>query len=177
METTKLRWRGSAQLKQNLVKSMRTPGQLSRLSGTSIGKSLRRSRFQGLSKAWNGADDDNWFLHDSHTYTLIHFAGDDPAISAATLKWLPGWWEAGEEFYFVDERGRAHSSRAKPLKREQRLGASAAVGYYFEGDRKIVFVWRLPSGLDRIERWTAPSGTTPASRTVEGLAASLSRVF
>jgi len=54
-------------------------------------------RFQGLSAAWNGATDDNWFLHDEdgRSYTLVHFSDDDPAISAATLKWLPGWWKVG----------------------------------------------------------------------------------
>jgi hypothetical protein len=134
-------------------------------------------RFQGLSKTWNGAEDDDWFLHDSHSYTLIHFAEDDPLIATATKKWLPGWWKAGEEFYFVDEHGRAHSTRAKPLKRHQRLGASAAVGYYFEGDKEIVFVWRLPAGRVRIERWTPPSGAKGATRTVEGRSANLSRVF
>ena len=49
-------------------------------------------RFEGLTKAWNTADDDAWFLHEEagRSYTLIHFSEDDPAISTATLKWLPG---------------------------------------------------------------------------------------
>ena len=37
-------------------------------------------RFEGLTKAWNGADDDVWFLHGGLSYTLIHFSEDDPKI-------------------------------------------------------------------------------------------------
>jgi hypothetical protein len=130
-------------------------------------------RFQGQP----GSSDDTWFLHDTHSYTLIHFAEDDVAIPAATLNWLPGWWKAGDEYYFVGENGRAHSTRTKPLRREQRLGASAAVGYYFEGDGNIVFVWRLAGGRVRVEQWKAPSPTNGASRNVADSEASLSSVF
>jgi hypothetical protein len=134
-------------------------------------------RFQGLSKAWNGAVDDNWFLGGDHTYTLVHFAEDDAPLSAVTLRWLPGWWKAGDEFYYVGTNGRAYSTRTKPHRAQQVLGTSAAAGYYFDGNPEVVFVWRLPGGNVRVERWTAPSGKNGPSRKVGDFAADLSAVF
>jgi len=134
-------------------------------------------RFQGLTKAWNGADDDNWFLGGDHTYTLVHFADDDARVSAATLGWLKGWWKAGNEFYYIGTDGRAYSTRIKPHRAQQVLAASPTAGYCFEGNSDVLFIWRLPGGGVRIERWTAPSGKNGPSRKVGDFAADLSAVF
>ena len=134
-------------------------------------------RFEGLSKAWNGADDDAWFLHEGLTYTLIHFSEDDRMISAATLGWLPGWWKCGDDFYCVLKNGRAFSSRSKPVKASQELLTSNTVGYYFENDTEVIFVWRKPVGKVQVERWTAPTDTKGAAVKVDGSEASLARVF
>ena len=136
-------------------------------------------RFEGLTKAWNTADDDAWFLHEEagRSYTLIHFSEDDPALSTATLKWLPGWWRVGEEFYFVLEDGRAFASAFKPRKSTDKLAHGISTGYYFEADKEVVFVWRKPRGVVQVERWTAPTSTAEASLKVDGPPLSLTRVF
>lgn len=136
-------------------------------------------RFEGLTKAWNGTDDDAWFLHGGgDSYTLIHFSEDDAVISAATRKWLPGWWNAGSDFYFVADNGRAFSTHSKPKKETQKLMASNSAGYYFEaGGGDITFVWRKPGGKTQVERWTAPTGTKQASLKIDGAGAGLTRVF
>jgi Putative amidase domain len=134
-------------------------------------------RFEGLTKAWNGADDDAWFLHAGLSYTLIHFSEDDSAISAATLKWLPGWWKIGTDFYFVLENGHAFSTRLAPKKASHRLLTGNSVGYYFEAGKEIVFVWRKPAGNVQVERWTTSTDTKQADVTIDGTAASATRVF
>jgi len=134
-------------------------------------------RFEGLSKAWNGASDDAWFLHGGLSYTLLHFSEDDPKTSAATLKWLPGWWKIGSDFYFVSDHGRAYATHAKPTKASQKLLAGNSVGYYFEADKDVVFVWRKPAGKVQVERWTAPTNTKEASLKIDGSTASVTRVF
>jgi NlpC/P60 family len=135
-------------------------------------------RFQGLSETRNGGGEDaDWFLNSDHTYTLIHFSADDASISAATKKWLPGWWKVDSEFYFVTEDGRAVSTLSKPKKPEHTLAHGIATGYYFETDAGITFVWRLPASRVRVEFWTAPSGKNAASRKVGNVPANLSAVF
>jgi hypothetical protein len=134
-------------------------------------------RFEGLSAAWNGASDDAWFLHGGLSYTLIHFSEDDAGTSAPTLKWLPGWWQIGEEFYCVLENGRAYSTHAKPAKASNKLLTSNSVGYYFETGKEVVFVWRKPAGKVQVERWTAPVNGQPAAIKIDGVAATLTRVF
>jgi hypothetical protein len=135
-------------------------------------------RFEGQTKAWNGADDDAWFLHGGDSYTLIHFSEDDGGISAATLKWLPGWWNVGSDFYFVTDKGRAFSTPLKPHKATQKVLHGNSVGYYFEaGGGDVTFVWRKPRGKTQVERWTAPTETKEASLKIDGTAAGLTRVF
>jgi len=134
-------------------------------------------RFEGLTQAWNGGTDDAWFLHGGHSYTLIHFSEDDPKISDATLKWLPGWWKVGNEFYYVSESGRAFSTPSKPAKSSQKLHGGNSVGYYFEVDGGIVFVWRKLGAMVQVERWTAPTDTQEAALTIDGVGASATRAF
>jgi hypothetical protein len=136
-------------------------------------------RFQGLSAAWNGATDDNWFLHaeEGRSYTLVHFSDDDPPISPATLKWLPGWWKVGREFYFVLENGHAYSTLHKPTKTTQKLFHSESVGYYFQGTSHLILIWRKPHGLVQVERWTAPFGGKAATVMIEGVMSPAERVF
>jgi hypothetical protein len=133
-------------------------------------------RFQGLTKAWNGADDDAWFLHGGLSYTLIHFSEDDPA-PAASLSWLPGWWQIGKDFYCVLENGRAFATPTKPAKASQKLLSGNSAGYYFEVDKEVVFVWRKPGGKVQVERWTAPGTTKAAALKIAGSDASATRVF
>jgi hypothetical protein len=134
-------------------------------------------RFEGLTEAWNGANDDAWFLHEGLSYTLIHFAEDDPKISAATRKWLPGWWKLGSDFYYVLEDGHAFSSRAKPARTNQKLQDSKTVGHYFEADQEVVFIWRKGGGTVQVERWLAPKDVETPSIEIAGLDVAATRVF
>ena len=136
-------------------------------------------RFEGLTQAWNGANDDAWFLHEQEgfSYTLIHFSEDDAVLSGDTLKWLPGWWQIGSDFYCVLDNGHAFLSHTKPTKASQKLLTSTSVGYYFEVGKEIVFVWRKPVGKVQVERWTAPTDAKAATIKIDGTAASLTRVF
>lgn len=137
-------------------------------------------RFQGLTQKWNGASDDNWFLHDGLHYTLVHFSEDDPRIAAATLKWLPGWWQLGSDFYFVWDNGRAFSTPHKPGNTGHKLLGGDSIGYYFEGGKEVVFIWRKRGGNVQVERWTAPTGVTKVAAaidvTIDGASASATRV-
>ena len=65
----------------------------------------------------------------------------------------------------------------KPTKASQKLLASDSVGYYFESDRDVVFVWRKPAGKVQVERWTAPAKNKEATIKIDGFAATLTRVF
>jgi hypothetical protein len=134
-------------------------------------------RFEGLSAAWNGATDDVWFLGGGLSYTLIHFSEDDVTISSPTLQWLPGWWQVGSEFYFVRENGHAYSTPLKPAKAGHKLLSGNSVGYYFEADKEIVFVWRKLAGKVQVERWTAPTTNQPAAIKIDGVAGTLTRLF
>ena len=98
------------------------------------------------------------------------------ALRIASAPEMPSW-KAGDEFYYVGTNGRAYSTRTKPHRAQQVLGTSAAAGYYFDGNPEVVFVWRLPGGNVRVERWTAPSGKNGPSRKVGDFAADLSAVF
>ena len=135
-------------------------------------------RFAGLTKAWNGADDDAWFLHGGEKYTLVHFSEDDAAISPVTAAWLQGWWSAGSNFYFVGDDGRAFSTHMKPRKASEKLVAGEWTGYVFEGaQRDVTLVWRKPGGQTQVEVWTPPTGNNSASAKIDGAPASLTRVF
>ncbi len=134
-------------------------------------------RFEGLTQAWNGASDDNWFLHEGLTYTLIHFSEDDPIVSAATVKWLAGWWKVGTGFYFVLENGHAFATPHKPIKASHKLLTGNSVGYYFEVGKEVIFIWRKPAGKVQVERWTASSDTKTADLKIDGTTASAARVF
>lgn len=134
-------------------------------------------RFQGLTKDWNGATDDNWFLHEGLDYTLIHFSEDDPVISQATLGWLPGWWSIGKEFYFVSENGRAFATHAKPSQASFRIAAGTSQGYYFDLGNEILFIWRRPGAKAQVERWSRAADTGNIDVKIDGTAASVSRVF
>ncbi len=135
-------------------------------------------RFEGLTEAWNGFSDDSWFLDQEKglLYTLIHFSEDDSEISAATLKWLPGWWQAGTNFYCVLENGRAYSTYFKPEDTNQKLMASPSSGHYFEVDEEVVFIWPKPAGAVQVERWTAPTQTKGATLKIDGTDSSLTRI-
>ena len=90
----------------------------------------------------------------------------------------PGWWKAGNDFYFVKDDGRAFSTAAKPKKETQVLSVGNSTGYYFEaGGGDITFVWRKPAGKTQVERWTAPTETKPASIKIDGFTGTLARVF
>lgn len=137
-------------------------------------------RFQGKTKAWNGADDDAWFIHEEpgFLYTLFHFSEDDTAIGAATLTWLPGWWEADGSYYYVNNHGRAYATGAKPKSKTQKLSIGTTTGYYFQTDKGLVFIWsKKKSGDVTVETWAAPSATTGAARSVDSFAKGLTRVF
>jgi hypothetical protein len=136
-------------------------------------------RFEGLTQVWNGATDDVWFLSGELSYTLIHFSEDDPKISADTLKWLPGWWKIGNDFYFVKENGHAFLTPLKPKQASQKLPSGSWVGYYFEAGSEVVFVWRKLGGKVQVERWTAPTktNTQEAALKIDGFGASATRVF
>ena len=136
-------------------------------------------RFEGLTKAWNGANDDAWFLSGGDdSFTLIHFSEDDQEISATTRKWLPAWWSVGKDFYFVTDNGRAFSTPLPPPKATHKILSGNSVGYYFEaGAGAVTFVWRKPGGKTQVEQWTAPTDTKQASLKIEGQQAGLTRVF
>jgi hypothetical protein len=134
-------------------------------------------RFQGLSQAWNGADDDDWYLHGGLSYTLIHFSEDDRKISGATLKWLPGWWQVGNDFYFVWEDGRAFSSPHRPQNAGHRLLTGESVGHYFEGNSEVIFVWRRPAAKVQVERWTMQADARQPALTIDDVKASATRIF
>jgi hypothetical protein len=136
-------------------------------------------RFQGLSAAWNGATDDDWFLHDEEgrSYTLVHFSDDDPAISATTRRWLPGWWKVGKEFYCVLENGRAYSTMHKPANATQKLIHSHSVGYYFQGISDVILILSKPNGVVQVERWAAPLGGKSTTAKIDGFISTVERVF
>lgn len=136
-------------------------------------------RFEGLTQAWNTYDDDAWFLHDdgSLSFTLIHFSEDDPDISIATLQWLQGWWEVGNEFRYVLDNGHAFSTSTKPANANQKLVTGASTGYYFEVDEEVVFVWRKPGGVVQVEKWRAPADGTKVAVNIDDSDGSASRVF
>jgi hypothetical protein len=134
-------------------------------------------RFEGLTEAWNGANDDAWFLHEGLSYTLIHFAEDDPKISASTRRWLPGWWKLGRDFYFIREDGRAFSTRSKPGKASQKLLSGNTAGHYFEAGQEVVFIWRKGGGKVQVERWPAPTDIETPSIEIAGLDVAATRVF
>jgi hypothetical protein len=53
--------------------------------------------------------DDEWWLHDHYSYTLIHFTADDPQPSPDFAKLLDGWWKveaAGRTSFHLYARGR-----------------------------------------------------------------------
>jgi len=134
-------------------------------------------RFEGLTQAWNGASDDAWFLHEGLTYTLIHFSEDDSVVSAATLKWLPGWWKVGTEFYFITDNGHAFSTPRAPANEGQKLLAGNSVGYYFEVGREVVFVWRKLGGKVQVERWTTRTDAKKVDLKIDGIPGSADPVF
>lgn len=134
-------------------------------------------RFAGLTRAWNGATDDAWFLSGGLSYTLIHFSEDDSTLSAANRKWLPGWWKVGNDFYCVLEDGHAFATHSKPANRNQKLLVGNSVGYYFEAGREILFLWRNPGGKVKVERWTAPTAAKEATLKIDGFETSAMRVF
>ncbi len=134
-------------------------------------------RFEGLTQAWNSFSDDAWFLHEGLTYTLVHFSEDDSTISAATLKWLPGWWKVGTGFYFVTEDGHAFSTPIAPTRASQKLQTGHSVGYYFEVGQEVVFVWRKPGGKAQVERWTTRTDANKADLKIDGVPATAARVF
>ena len=135
-------------------------------------------RFQGLSAAWNGATDDVWFLHEEkgRSYTLVHFAEDDPPISPTTLQWLPGWWQIGNDFYFVTTGGHGFATPQKPTRPAQKLLNANTVGYYFEG-KPVIFIWRKPGSKTQVEKWTAPTGGKAATVEIDGVPSRATRVF
>jgi hypothetical protein len=133
-------------------------------------------RFEGLSKSWNKNDKDAWFLGgENWTYTLIHFAEDDAAISRGTLAWLPGWWKVGRNFYFVKKDGRAISALQTPA-RAGLMPVVQAWGYYFEVGTEIVFIWRKQNGDAQVERWKKPTDTTGPALTIDGIRSNAERI-
>ena len=136
-------------------------------------------RFRGLTKAWNGADDDDWSLGDNgDPYTLVHFSDDDAKISAATLTWLPGWWKVKNTYYYVLKDGRAYSTAVKPAKATQSLSGGNSVGYYFENGTEIVLIWRKAGGMVQVERGTPPpAAASSVALKIDGNVGSATRVF
>jgi len=134
-------------------------------------------RFQGLTQAWNGANDDSWFLHAGLDYTLIHFSEDDSAVSPATLGWLPGWWKLGTEFYFVTDNGHAFTTHAAPPNAGHRIAGGHSTGYYFDLGTEVVFVWRKPSNKAQVEHWSKGSDPKQPDVKIDGLGSSADRVF
>jgi hypothetical protein len=132
-------------------------------------------RFEGLTQAWNGADDDAWFLHEGLSYTLIHFSDDDSPITQATLGWLPGWWKVGASFYFVTDTGRAFATSRAPRSASDKLFSGASSAHYFDDAGKITFVWNGLGGAVRLESWSSGPGGVVVS--ADGLPVSAAAVF
>ena len=114
-------------------------------------------RFPG--KSWV---EDSWWLKPPghYTYTLIHFANDDPVPDAALVKSLAGWWRleysGRTEYYLVDKSGGVAYSKRAPTKNQTVLHGPEGTGHWFAAvDGSITFVWRL-SGT--VEVWTADGG-------------------
>jgi hypothetical protein len=116
-------------------------------------------RFGGLTGAWNGDTEDAWFLYDKdgQSYTLIHLSEDDSALLPLTMKWLTGWWQMGNVFYFVDARGIAQSTTKKPKNAKETLAHSNRYAYLFQGHDQITFIWRdlHGGGPIQVETWSA----------------------
>jgi NlpC/P60 family len=118
-------------------------------------------RYGGLTKAWNNADDDVWFLYEmpGQSYTLIHFSQDDSQLG---IGWLYGWWKLGRSFYFVSLNGTAKSIQAAPSTKNDHLRHSDASAQLFQDSRGIVFVWRKQHAGIQVEKW---SGGMPNQKT------------
>jgi hypothetical protein len=73
---------------------------------------------------------------------------------------LRGWWETGDGFHYVLDNGHAFSPSAKPADANQKLVTADSTADYFEVDEEVVFVWRNPGGVVRVEKWCASADTT-----------------
>jgi hypothetical protein len=114
-------------------------------------------RFPG--KSW--VEDSWWLKPDGHyTYTLIHFADDDPIPDPATAKGIVGWWRleysGRTEYYLVNKNGTAAYSKRAPTKGQTVMhGAEGSAHWFTASDNKITFIW-LKSGT--VEVWTPDGG-------------------
>jgi hypothetical protein len=136
-------------------------------------------RFQGLSAKWNGATDDNWFLHeeDGQSFTLVHFSADDAPISGLTLRWLPGWWKVGTEFYFVRKNGSAYTAAHAPRKATDEVHKPVPDGYYFDQMAGVTFTWKKPHAKIHVERWSMPPNGELPTIKADGLPVQVQRLF
>jgi hypothetical protein len=65
---------------------------------------------------------------------------------------LRGWWETGNGFHCVSDNGHAFSTSAKPADANQKLVTADSTADYFEVDEEVVFVWRNPGVVVRVEK-------------------------
>lgn len=109
-------------------------------------------RFGGRTQAWNGANDDAWFINEtSGSYTLIHFTADDPQLLDGNLL---GWWQLGDNYYRVAADGTAKSTKIAPRDKDERLRHGDASAQLLQGSNEIIFVWQRAHGKIEVEKWS-----------------------
>jgi hypothetical protein len=109
-------------------------------------------RFGGRTQAWNGANDDGWFINDgSGSYTLIHFTNDDPQLLDGNLF---GWWQLGKNYYRIAADGTAKSTKVAPRNEEERVRHGDATAQLLQGSGEVIFIWQKPHGLIEVEKWS-----------------------
>jgi hypothetical protein len=79
---------------------------------------------------------DEWFLHSGdYKYTMIHIA-DEPAIPAATIANIEGWWQIGTgglaEFFKFSKNGTFAVSVKAPKKASDGVALAIDSGYWFD---------------------------------------------
>jgi len=116
--------------------------------------------------------EDSWWLKPPghYTYTLIHFADDDPAPDTAKADALAGWWQLDysgrTEFYLIYKGGKATYTKRAPAKGQTYVhGAEGSAFWFMAPGGRVTFI-RRKTGT--VEVWT-PGATGYTSLIIGGV--------
>ena len=123
--------------------------------------------------------EDSWWLKPPghYTYTLIHFADDDPVPNSGKAIALAGWWQLDysgrTEYYLIHKSGSATYTKKAPTKGQTYVQSAEGSAYWFmPPSGRVTFIWRK-SGT--VEVWT-PDATGYKSLINGGIAGVLKKL-
>lgn len=124
--------------------------------------------------------EDSWWLKapGHYTYTLIHFADDDPLPDPVKTAALTGWWQldySGRTEYYLVQAGSATYTKRAPTRGQTVVHIPEGTAYWFMAPNgEITFTWRKTG---TVEVWTPAAAGGYTSEINEAIPGALTKLF